>query len=146
MIEAEKKVIRLIELGQSGKYNPDGLIRKFAGRVRDVIKLRNPLGISGLVYEIDNIVDIINPSLEDQIKWYKDIQSAIKLFTNEVLHANRLLGILNDNEYDTRLFENVIMEKFMFQLKEKPGPNTIIKTDFKTMVELVELGVRRFGH
>jgi hypothetical protein len=43
------------------------------------------------------------------------------------------------------VFENVVKEKFYFQLKDKPKPGTIVETDFKTMVELVELGARRFG-
>lgn len=56
--------------------------------------------------------------------------------------TNRLLGIKDDNTYDTTIFEKAIIRKLF--LTKKPKPDAIIQTDFKTMVELVELGARQF--
>lgn len=148
MTKIEHDLIDIANDGQSDekKYKGEAFTRAFAGRVKNVAELRNPLCLGLLVYEIDKILEIINPVLIAEIEWLNKLKSAIKLFHNEIIIANRLLGIKNDNEYDVRVFEKVVMEKFMFQLKEKPKPDTIIQTDFKTMVEMVELGVRRFGY
>jgi hypothetical protein len=147
MTKIEQELIDIANKGQTDKkvFKGEGFTRSFAGRVKDVAELRNPLTIGLLVYEIDKILEIINPALIPEIDWLGKLKSAIKIFHNDIIISNRLLGIKNDNEYDMRVFEKVVMEKFMFQLKEKPTPNTLIQTDFKTMVEMVELGVRRFG-
>jgi hypothetical protein len=143
MTAAERKVDDIIKDGQSGKYKP--FIRSFTGRVRTVLKLKNPLTGSILVDYIDSLIDIINPAFQDEMRWLKDLQNALKLWVNDMILSNRLLGLKNDNEFDMTVFENVVKEKFYFQLKDKPKPGTIVETDFKTMVELVELGARRFG-
>lgn len=147
MTQIEEDLIDIANEGQSGekKYKGEGFTRLFAGRVKDVVKLRNPLELLSIIYEINKILVIINPELISEIEWLEKLKRAIKIFYNEILHTNRLLGIKNDNQYDVRLFEEVVMQKFMLQIKEKPKPETLIQTDFKTMVEMVELGVRRFG-
>jgi hypothetical protein len=142
MTAAEQKVYDIIKDGQSGKYKP--FIRHYTGRVRQVIELKNPLDGSSLVYDIDRILEIINPELVIESKWFNELQSALKLWVNEKIITNRLLGIKNDNEYDVSVFERAVKEKFL--LSEKPKLGTIVQTDFKTMFELVEMGARRFGH
>lgn len=149
MIKTEQNVIDIANEGQTDKkvFKGEAFTRAFAGRVKDVAKLRNPLGLSSLVYEIDKILEIINPDLKPEIEWLNKLKPAIKLFHNEIIIANRLLGIKNDNEYDIRVFEKVVKEKFFMQLHGKTlRSDTIVKTDFKTMVEMVELGARWFGH
>lgn len=147
MTKTEQSLIDLADEGQTDEkvFKGEAFTRAFAGRVKNKAELRNPLGLHSLVYEIDKILEIINPAFIPEIEWLNKLKSAIKLFHNEIIISNRVLGIKNDNEYDARVFEKVVMERFMLQLKEKPNPDTIIKTDFKTMVEMVELGVRQFG-
>lgn len=148
MTNVEKDLIDIANEGQTDKkvFKGEAFTRAFAGRVKDVAELRNPLTIGLLVYEIDKILEIINPVLIAEIDWLNKLKSAIKLFHNDIVISNRLLGIKNDNEYDVRVFEKVVKEKFFTQLHGKKLNNdTLIETDFKTMVEMVELGVRRFG-
>lgn len=143
----ERDLIEIANEGQTDKkvFKGEAFTREFAGRVKNVAELRNPLTIGLLVYEIDKILGIINPDLIPEINWLDKLKSALKLFHNDIIIANRLLGIKNDNVYDVRVFEKVVMEKFFLHLKEKPSPDSLIETDFQTMVEMVELGVRRFG-
>jgi hypothetical protein len=143
MTAAEQKVDDIIKDGQSGKYKP--FVRSFTGRVRTVLKLKNPLTGSILVDYIESLIDIVNPELHGELSWLKDLQTALKLWVNDMIISNRLLGLKNDNEFDMTVFEDVVKERFFLQLKEKPKPGTIVETDFKTMVELVEMGARRFG-
>lgn len=148
MTKIEKDLIDIANEGQTDKkvFKGEGFTRLFAGRVKDVAELRNPLGLHSLLYEIDKVLGIINPDLKPEIEWLNKLVPAIKLFHNEILIANRILGIKNDNEYDVRVFEKVVKEKFFMQLHgKKISHDTLIETDFKTMVEMVELGVRRFG-
>jgi hypothetical protein len=143
MTAVEQKVTDIVKDGQSGKYK--NFVRSFTGRVTKVLKLKNPLIGSILVDDIDRLIEIVNPDLQGELTWLKELQAALKLWVNDMIISNRLLGLKNDNEFDITVFENVVMEKFYFQLKEKPKPGTPVETDFKTMVELVELGARRFG-
>jgi hypothetical protein len=140
---AEQKVRDIIKDGQSGKYKP--FVRSFTGRITTIVKLKNPLTASILVDNIDRLIEIVNPALQDELCWFNNLQSALKLWVNDMIISNRLLGLKNDNEFDMTVFEDVVREKFFFQLKEKPKPGTIVETDFQTMVELVELGARRFA-
>lgn len=105
--------------------------------------LKNPLDGSLLVIEIDKLLQIFNPVFEFEIDWFKEAQQALKMWVNDKSTTNRMLGLKNDNVYDTTAFEKAVMEKFL--LFKKPKPNAIVETDFSTMVELVELGARRFG-
>jgi hypothetical protein len=139
---AEQKVMVVVKDGQSGKYK--GFIRSYTGRITQMVELKNPLTGGSIVYDIDRILEIINPALDAEIEWFKELQNAVKLWCNEKVIANRLLGLKNDNEYDMTVFENVVKEKFF--LSGKPNPGVIVQTDFKTMVELVEMGARRFGN
>ena len=148
MTKVEQDLIDIANDGQSDekKYKGEVFTRSFAGRVKHIAELRNPLELHSLLYEIDKILEIINPALIAEIEWLNKLIPAIKLFHNEIIIANRLLGIKNDNEYDVRLFEKVVKQKFFMQLHgKKLTPDTLIQTDFKTMIEMVELGVRRFG-
>lgn len=121
MTKIEKDLIDIANEGQTDKkiFIGEAFTRAFAGRVKDVAKLRNPIVLHGLVYEIDKILEIINPALTPEIEWLVILKSAIKLFHNEIIIANRLLGIKNDNEYDVRVFEKVVKEKFFVQLHGK---------------------------
>lgn len=148
MTKAEQDLVNIANEGQTDekKFKGETFTRAFAGRVKNVAEMRNPLTIHLLIYEIDKILEIINPALIPEIEWLNKVKKSMKLFHNEILIANRLLGIKNDNEYDIRVFEKVVKQKFFIELSGKTvTPNTLIKTDFKTMVEMVELGVRRFG-
>ena len=141
MTQAEKQVMAIVKDGQSGKYK--GFVRSYIGRVTQMVKLKNPLNGHLIISDIEKILEIINPELKPEVTWLENLSDAIKLWCNEKIIANRLLGLKNDNEYDMTVFENVGKEKFM--LSEKPKPGTIVETDFPTMVELVEMGARRFG-
>lgn len=144
MTKAAKELTDIANEGQ--QENSMSFSRAFAGKVKDVVELRNPLSLHSLIYEIDKVLEIINPILTVEIEWLKKLKNSIKLFHNEIVIANRLLGIKNDNEYDVRVFERVVKEKFFMELHgKKINQDTLIQTDFKTMVEMVELGVRRFG-
>lgn len=148
MTKIEKALIDIANQGQTNKkiFKGEGFTRSFAGRVKDVAKLRNPLTISLLVTEIDNILEIINPNLLAEIEWLCNLNDAAKLFHNDIIISNRLLGIKNDNEFDTRIFEKVVKERFIIELDGKEvKADTLIQTDFKTLVEMVEIGVRRFS-
>ena len=142
MTAGDKKVYDLIKEGQSGLYK--AFIRGFTGRVRQVIELKNPLPAALVILDIDKLLDIINPDLLIEIHWLQNLQNALKEWHNEKIIANRLLGLKNDNEFDSTIFEAAVREKFF--LNKNPTPSTIIQTDFKTMVELVEMGARRFSH
>lgn len=142
MTETEKNLDKIKKDGQSGKYK--AFIRHYTGRIAQVIDLKNPLDGSILVYDIDRVLEIIDPNLTIEADWFRMLQKALKLWVNEKIITNRLLGIKNDNEYDVRAFEKVVLEKFF--LSEKPKQGTIIETDFSTLVEMVEMGARRFGH
>lgn len=142
MTAAEQRVRDIIKDGQSGKYK--NFIRSFTGRITTVIKLKNPLTGSILVDDIGRIIEIINPELQGELSWLKDLQAALKLWVNDMIISNRLLGLKNDNEFDMSVFEEAIREKFF--LSNKPKPGAIVETDFKTLVELVEMGARRFSH
>lgn len=141
MTKADKEVLAIVKDGQSGKYK--GFIRSYTGRITQMVYLKNPLDGGSIVYDIDSILEIINPELTGEIEWLNKLQNAVKLWCNEKIIANRLLGLKNDNEYDMTVFENVVKEKFF--LSRKPKPGVIVETDFQTMVELVEMGARRFG-
>lgn len=141
MTKAEKDVRAIIEDGQSGKYK--AFVRSYTGRITQMIKLKNPLNGHLIISDIDKILEIINPELKPEIAWLQKLSDGVKLWCNEKIIANRLLGLKNDNEYDMTVFEEVVKEKFM--LSGKPKPGTIVETDFPTMVELVEMGARRFG-
>lgn len=142
MTAIDQKIYDIIKDGQTGKYK--GFIRSFTGRVRQVIILKNPLPASILVYDIDRLLEIIDPKLIAEQEWFKSLQSLLKEWHNEKVIANRLLGLKNDNEFDLTVFEAAVREKFL--LSKNPSPETIVETDFKTMVELVEMGARRFNH
>ena len=142
MTAAEQKVRDVIKDGQSGKYK--NFIRSFTGRVRTVLELKNPLTGSILIDDIGRIIEIVNPELDGELRWLNDMQAALKLWVNDMIISNRLLGLKNDNEFDISVFEGVVREKFF--LSNKPKPDTIVETDFKTLVEMVELGARRFSH
>ena len=141
MTQAEKQVMDIVKDGQSGKYK--GFIRSYNGRITTMVKLKNPLDGHLIVIDIDRTLEIINPELTAEINWLKELQLAVKIWCNEKVIANRLLGLKNDNEYDMTVFEEVVKEKFF--LSDKPKPGVIVQTDFKTMAELVEMGARRFG-
>jgi hypothetical protein len=148
MTKIEQNLIDIANEGQTDKkvFKGEGFTRAFAGRIKDVAELRNPLGLHDLLFEIDKTLEIINPELKPEIEWLNKLIPAIKLFHNEILYANRILGIKDDNSYDVRVFEKVVIQKFFMELHGKTlNPNTVVETDFKTMVELVELGARRFG-
>lgn len=142
MTQAEERLAEIIKDAQSGKYK--SFIRRYTGHIQRVLKLKNPLDGSIIIGEIDNVLEILNPELEAEARWFSGLQEALKIWVNEKIIANRLLGLKNDNEYDVRAFEKAVLEKFW--LKEKPGHGTRIETDFKTLVDMVELGARRFGH
>lgn len=141
MTQADKDVLAIVKDGQSGKYKP--FVRSYTGQITQMIELKNPLTGHIIVSDIDRILEIINPELKPEIAWFHELQAVIKSWCNEKVIANRLLGLKNDNEYDMSVFEKVVKEKFF--LSEKPKPGVIVETDFKTMVELVEMGARRFG-
>lgn len=140
--EAEQKVLAIIKDGQSGKYK--AFVRSYTGRITQMVRLKNPLDGHLIVSDIDRTLEIINPELKSEILWLQKLSDAVKLWCNEKVIANRLLGLKNDNEYDMTVFENVVKEKFF--LSGKPKPGVIVQTDFKTMVELVEMGARRFSN
>ena len=143
MIHTEKKLIDIIKRGQSGVYDKTaGLIRSFTGEIKKCIESKNPLNAELLIYQLDYFLEIVNPSLEKEIDWFNEAKDGLKLWSNDIVATNRLLGIKNDNTWDTSVFEKAIMMKFM--LSKKPKPEARIETDFKTMVELVELGARQF--
>lgn len=137
----EQKLTDIIKDGQSGKYRP--FARHYTGRITQVMELKNPLDGSCLVDDIERVLEVLNPEFKLEIEWFKGLQSALKLWCNEKIIANRLLGLKNDNEYDTRIFEKVVMQHFF--LSEKPKHTTVIETNFATLVEMVETGARRFG-
>jgi hypothetical protein len=144
MIKTEQNIVDIIKKGQSGFYDKNAsIIRNFTGKLSTVMELRNPLDGSILISDIDRLLQIMNPALETEIAWFKEAQGALKMWVNDLIASNRLLGIKNDNTYDTTAFEKAIMQHFF--IFKKPNPNAIIETDFKTMVELVEIGARRFG-
>lgn len=133
-----------INLGQSGEYDKNAtLIRNFAGDIRTCIELQNPLIAGILISKIDKFLQIINPEFKKEADWFNEAMKLLKLWSNDIVMSNRLLGIKNDNVYDTTVFEKVIVQHFF--LKEKPKPDEIVRAKFSTLVELVELGVRRFG-
>jgi hypothetical protein len=108
------------------------------------MNMKNPLSGASMLYDIISILEIYNPQMQQDIMWFKRLQMAIKRWHNEIVITNRTLGINNDNEYDIRIFEEAIMEKF--HLSEKPAADITITTNFELLVSLVELGARRFGH
>jgi hypothetical protein len=138
MTPVDKDLFDIIKDGQTDE--PDnkrkGFVRKFAGRVRDMVELKNPLCGNILVYDIDNIIEIIDPKLRYEIDWFNKLKIATKRWCNDKIISNRVLGLKNDNEYDVRVFEKIVIEKFFMQLKGKPNYTAIIETDFKTMVEM----------
>jgi hypothetical protein len=140
MTKADQALIDIVKDGQSGKYKP--FVRTYTGEITKVVKMKNPLCGSIIVSDIERILEIMNPELTGEVAWFKALKKELKLWCNEKIISNRLLGVKNDNEYDMRVFEKVVMEKFF--LSEKPKRGTIIETDFETMIELVELGARRF--
>lgn len=142
MTQAEQQVMAIVKDGQSGKYK--GFVRSYTGRITTMVKLKNPLDGHLIVDDINRILEIINPELTGEIQWLKEMQLAVKLWCNEKVIANRLLGLKNDNEYDMTVFEEVVKEKFF--ISDKPKPGVIVQTDFRTMAELVEMGARRFGN
>lgn len=145
MTKVEQDLTDIVKDGQSGKYKH--FVRGYTGRVTQILKLKNPLDGSSLVYDIDSVMEILNPELEAEKQWFIGLQKALKLWVNDKIMSNRALGLKNDNEYDMRVFEKVVVEKFFIKLKGKaPKADAVVHTDFKTMVELVEMGARRFGH
>jgi hypothetical protein len=146
MTNTYKDLVNIANEGQTDKkiFKGEAFTRAFAGRVKKVAELKNPVDLHLLLYEIDKILVIINPELKPEIEWLHKLKPAIKLFHNEIIYANRILGIKNDNTYDVRVFEKAVKEKFL--LHGRNIQDTIIETDFKTMVELVEIGARRFGY
>lgn len=143
MIKTEQALVEIIKNAQSGIYDKNAwLIRHFSGEITKVIELKNPLLGELLVLDIGRFLQIINPTLEEEIQWFQDAKKGIQFWVNDIVIANRLLGIKNDNVYDTTIFEKAVMQKFY--LSKKPKHNAIIETNFQTMVELVELGARRF--
>ena len=90
------------------------------------------------------MLQIINPDLQEAIKWFNDVKDALKNWHNDIIISNRILGIYDDNFYDTTVFEKAIMQHFF--LSKKPKGEQTITITFNRMVELVELGARRFNY
>ena len=111
MTKADQTLTDIIKDGQSGKYND--FVRRFTGDVGRVLKMKNPLDGSILIDHIGRIEGIINPELKGEIAWFESLKKNMKLWCNEKIIANRVLGLKNDNEYDMRVFEKCVMEKFM---------------------------------
>lgn len=139
MTIAEKNVLDIIADGQSKEYK--SFIRAFTGRVTQVVELKNPLPGSMLVDDIERILEIINPDLQREITWLKELKKSLEAWCNEKIIANRILGLTNDNEYDVTVFEKVVMDRFNMTKKS----DMRFEVEFKTLVALVEAGVRSFN-
>ena len=137
----EQNLMSIIKRGQTNQFK--GFIRHLTGKAINIVKMKNPLDGHILVNEIDKILEIINPTLEGEIEWLKELQVGFKLWCNEKVIINRILGCKDDNQYDLRVFEKVIRERFL--LSGNLNMAAKVQTDFGTLVELVELGARRFG-
>lgn len=148
MTKAQKNLIQIANEGQSDDkiFIGEAFTRAFAGKVKKVAELKNPLDLRSILHEIDKVLEIINPELKPEIEWLRKLKPALMLLHNEIIHTNRILGVTDDNSYDTGVFERIIKERFFVELWGKCiKPDTPIQTDFRTMVEMVELGVRRFS-
>ena len=104
LLVLEKNIIDLCEAGQvancvDGKWVDDykPYVRGFAGRIKDEMKIKNPLDLVITVRYIDKVLEIINPELLKEIEWFKNIRKALVLYTNDRIKTNRILGIKNDN-------------------------------------------------
>ncbi len=105
MTTLEKNIIDLIKDGQywichEGKYidNYKTLVKKYAGIVRDELNTKNPVSMSCLIYDIDQILEIINPKLTKEIDWFNKMSMLLKKWTNDRILTHRSLGIKNDNQ------------------------------------------------
>lgn len=144
MIKTEQDLIDIIAKGQSGIYDKNAsLVRSFSGNIRSVIELKNPLSGGILVYQIDKYLQIINPAFRGEIDWFNEAKRGLKLWINDIVISNRILGIKDDNTYDTTVFKKAI--KYKYLLAEIPKDDAVMKITFKEMVELVELGARQFN-
>ena len=119
--------------------------KKYASRVKKVVSIKAVLSASLMVDDIDTVLEVLNPALHNEISWFKGLQKSLKDWCNEKIYANRLLQVKNDNEFDIRPFEKAIMQEFRIKENEKPKPEEYVKLPFKNLIDLVEMGARRFG-
>lgn len=137
----EKAIVDLIEEGREQDYI--GIIRSYTGHLQNLLKLGNPLGMELFVLHLEDLIPMINPELLDEIDWLNRVMAALILYKQDVCQTNRLLGITNDNQYNTNAFRELIVEKFML------GDADVKSYDYMTLhifqiEELIEMGVRRY--
>ena len=101
----EKNIIDSIKDGQyynylEGKYIDDykPLVRKYAGIIREALNTKNPVTVSCVIFDIEQILDIINPKLTKEIDWFNKMSNLLKKWTNDRILTHRVLGIKNDNQ------------------------------------------------
>ena len=143
---ADQKLIWLVKDGQSGKYSD--YIRAYSGRVRQLVELKHPLSGELMVMDIDKLVGILNPALTEEWEWFQSLRAAVREWTHEKVAANRLLGLTNDNQYDQRPFEKAVRQHLFsagLVLPDHIKGGVLVEVPFSMLVEMVEVGIRRFG-
>jgi hypothetical protein len=107
------------------------------------MKLGNPMGMEIFILHLEELIPMISSELRDEIDWLNRVMAALILYKDDICQTNRLLGITNDNQYNTEAFRELIVEKFMF------GDVDVKSHDYMTITirqieELIEMGVRRY--
>ena len=110
MTDIERHLIDLAEKATLDKYK--GFVNSFSWRIGNIIRLGNMTEGRIVCHQITQILEIINPSLTDEIKWLEDVQNGFKLWVNEKRRTNVILGVTNHNQYNTRVFEEAIARYF----------------------------------
>ena len=101
----ERDVIVICDEGQKWTYANRkyvneyvAFVRKFAGTVKQDLKTKNPLVMTCIVHDIENILGVLNPALKKEVVWFKKLSTAIKAWVNDRITVHRMLGIKNDNQ------------------------------------------------
>jgi hypothetical protein len=137
----EKTIVDLISEGRDQDYI--GIIRSYTGHLQSLMKLGNPMGMEIFILHLEELIPMISSELRDEIDWLNRVVAALILYKDDICQTNHLLGITNDNQYNTEAFRELIVEKFMF------GDVDVKSHDYMTITirqieELIEMGVRRY--
>jgi hypothetical protein len=150
MTKVEQAVVDLCEASRERKSDNSpiykGIVWNFSRRVEKELKFKNPLYTSIMISDIKEILEVIHPAFDLEIIWFNKLSDALKLWSNEQVIVNRLLGIKNDNYIDVKVMDELILECFKIPVErwKKMNERTPVETDIGTIRNLVEMGIRRY--
>lgn len=142
MKQVDKLLVSLIIEGQSGELI--GVVRSYTAHIRNLMTLQNPLCMELFVLHLDDLMTMLSPELGKELDWFLRVRNAINDLKKEIIMNNRILGILDDNQYNTEVFKELIYEKWPNSVNLPMRDDDDFTIKVKSVVSLIEMGVRRY--